>query len=87
MSGPYLVLNSRDGRRQTGDEQGVLYMGAMMTAVMLAFMLGMYRNSRVKTASFGGSAVLFVIALYLARSHVMIGDVPSKAASFRWWTT
>lgn len=52
-----------------------LYMGAMMTAVMLAFMLGMYRNNRVNTAIFGGSALLFAIALYLARSQSMIGDV------------
>lgn len=52
-----------------------LYMGAMMAAVMLAFMLGMYRNSKLNTAIFGGSAVLFAIALYLARSQSMIGDV------------
>ncbi len=52
-----------------------LYMGAMMAAVMLAFMLGMYRNGRMNAAIFGGSAVVFAIALYLARSQSMIGDV------------
>lgn len=52
-----------------------LYMGAMMAIVMLAFMLGMYRNTTVNGAIFGGAAVVFVVALYLARSQSMIGDV------------
>ncbi len=52
-----------------------LYMGAMMTAVMLAFMLGMYRNKTVNGAIFGGATVVFVVALYLARSQATIGDV------------
>ncbi len=52
-----------------------LYMGAMMAVVMLAFMLGMYRNKTVNGAIFGGAAVVFAVALYLARSQSTIGDV------------
>ncbi len=52
-----------------------LYMGAMMTAVMLAFMLHMYRNKKLNIAIFAGSAIVFAVALYLARSQSMVGDV------------
>ena len=52
-----------------------LYMGAMMAVVMLTFMLGMYRNKQVNGAIFSASAVVFLVALYLARSQSMIGDV------------
>ena len=52
-----------------------LYMGAMMTAVMLLFMLSMYRNKVVNGVIFTGAAVVFAGALYLARSQVLIGDV------------
>ncbi len=52
-----------------------IYMGAMMAAVMLAFMRGMYRNKTVNGAIFGGAAVVFAVALYLARSQSMISDV------------
>jgi len=52
-----------------------LYMGAMMTAVMLLFMLGMYRNKVVNGVIFSGAAVVFAGALYLARSQVLISDV------------
>ncbi|MFZ3585235.1 DUF305 domain-containing protein, partial [Loktanella sp. DJP18] len=31
-----------------------LYMGAVMTIVMLAFMLGMYRSKMINAAIFGG---------------------------------
>lgn len=51
------------------------YMGAMMAAVMLAFMLGMYRNRKMNAAIFAVSAVVFVVALYLARSQATVGDV------------
>lgn len=52
-----------------------LYMGAMMTAVMLAFMLGMYRNRRANMGIFAGAAIVFLVSLYLARSQRTIGDV------------
>ena len=39
-----------------------LYMGAMMTMVMLTFMLGMYRNKALNGAVFGGATIVFVVA-------------------------
>lgn len=51
-----------------------LYMGAAMAAVMLAFMLGMYRNTRFNTAIFAGAALVFSGSLYLVRSQDPIGD-------------
>lgn len=49
-------------------------MGAAMAGVMLSFMLGMYRNTRLNLAIFAGSAVVFVLALFLVRSQVTVGD-------------
>ena len=52
-----------------------LYMGAMMSAVMLAFMLGMYRSARTNVVIFIASALVFVGGLALARSQRTVGDV------------
>lgn len=52
-----------------------LYMGATMTAIMLAFMLAMYRDARKNTLIFGVAMLVFVAGLYLARSQSVIGDV------------
>ena len=52
-----------------------LYMGAAMAIVMLAFMLAMYEDRRKNAAIFVGSALLFIVALYLARSQATVGDV------------
>lgn len=52
-----------------------LYMGATMAVIMLAFMLAMYKDRRTNVAIFGGSAVLFALALFLARSQATVGDV------------
>jgi hypothetical protein len=52
-----------------------LYMGAIMAIIMLAFMLGMYKNRTVNMAIFGGSAVFFALALWLVRSQETVGDV------------
>lgn len=52
-----------------------LYMGAMMTVVMLAFMLGMYRDRRANVVIFSGAALVFAVFLYLARSQRTVGDV------------
>ena len=52
-----------------------LYMGATMTIVMLAFMLGMYTDRRVNLAIFGAAAIVFALALYLVRSQDTVGDV------------
>ena len=52
-----------------------LYMGAAMAVIMLAFMLGMYRNRNANVAIFAGSAVVVAVALFLARSQRTVGDV------------
>ncbi len=52
-----------------------LYMGAAMTVIMLAFMLGMYRNQRANAAIFGGAIVVFLLFLFLARSQRTVDDV------------
>ena len=52
-----------------------LYMGAAMAVVMLAFMLGMYKNAKANIAIFIGSAVVFAAAMLLVRSQETVGDV------------
>ncbi len=52
-----------------------LVMGATMAIIMLAFMLGMYPNSRVNLGIFAGSAVVFALALWLVRSQATVEDV------------
>ena len=52
-----------------------LYMGAAMAVVMLAFMLGMYRNRKANAAIFVGAALLFAGAFALVRAQSTVGDV------------
>ena len=52
-----------------------LVMGATMALIMLAFMLGMYRNRTANVAIVLGSVALFAVALYLVRSQTTVGDV------------
>lgn len=52
-----------------------LVMGAAMAVVMLGFMLHMYPDRKVNIGIFAGSAVVFVLALYLVRSQATVGDV------------
>ena len=52
-----------------------IYMGSAMTIVMLAFMLGMYRDRRKNMMIFVGSSVLFALGLWMARSQRVAGDV------------
>lgn len=52
-----------------------LYMGAAMAVIMLSFMLGMYGNKTLNTAIFVGSALVFVLAVYLVRSQATVGEV------------
>lgn len=52
-----------------------LIMGAAMAIVMLAFMLGMYRNRAANIAIFAGAALLFALSLFLVRSQTTVGDV------------
>ena len=46
-----------------------------MAAVMLAFMLHMYRNRRTNALIFVGAALVFTVFLLLARSQRTVGDV------------
>ena len=52
-----------------------LLMGAAMAVVMLSFMLAMHKSRRANIAIYGGSAVLFALALWLVRSQSTVGDV------------
>jgi hypothetical protein len=50
-------------------------MGGAMMAIMLFFMLGMYKNSRINTVIFMGSALMIVLAVWLVRSQVTVDRV------------
>ena len=52
-----------------------LLMGAAMAVVMLSFMLAMHKSRRANAAIYGGSAVLFALALWLVRSQSTVEDV------------
>ena len=52
-----------------------LVMGAAMAIVMLAFMLGMYKNGRRNAAIFLGAAAVFAVSLWLVRSQRTVDDV------------
>ena len=52
-----------------------LVMGATMAIIMLAYMLHMYKNRTVNAAIFAGSAIVFVIALWLVRSQATVDQV------------
>lgn len=51
-----------------------LLMGATMAIVMLAFMIGMYKNTKINIGIVFGGVVLFVLATFLVRSQVTVGD-------------
>ena len=52
-----------------------LVMGATMAIVMLAFMLGMYKNQRTNAGIVIGSVFVFSAALWLVRSQATVADV------------
>lgn len=52
-----------------------LVMGATMAMVMLAFMLGMYSNRKTNALIFVGSALVFLVALWLVRSQATVDQV------------
>ncbi|MEO8241516.1 MAG: DUF305 domain-containing protein [bacterium] len=52
-----------------------LYMGAVMAVIMLAFMLGMYRDKSKNIAIFAGSIVVFAVSLFLVRSQSTVDDL------------
>jgi len=49
-----------------------ILMGATMAFVMLAFMLGMYRNTALNVAIFIASVAVFALSLWLVRSQVTV---------------
>lgn len=52
-----------------------LVMGASMAIVMLAFMLGMYKDKRCNVAIFVGATLVFGISLWLVRSQTTVDEV------------
>jgi len=50
-------------------------MGAAMAVIMLTFMRGMYADNRVNIAIYIGSALIFILALFLVRSQTTVQDV------------
>ena len=52
-----------------------LIMGASMMAIMLAFMLGMYKNRTMNLAIFVGAALLMALSIWLVRSQVTVSGV------------
>ncbi|WP_242187558.1 DUF305 domain-containing protein [Sphingomonas sp. CARO-RG-8B-R24-01] len=52
-----------------------IVMGATMAIIMLGFMWSMYKNRSVNLAILAGSAVVFVLALWLVRSQETVDDV------------
>jgi hypothetical protein len=52
-----------------------LIMGGAMMAIMLGFMLGMYKNRKVNIAIFIGAGLLLLSAIGLVRSQVTVSDV------------
>ena len=52
-----------------------LVMGATMSVIMLAYMMGMYKNQRANIGILGGSLAVFAVALWLVRSQATVDDV------------
>lgn len=51
-----------------------LLMGSTMAVVMLGFMLGMYKNSKINIGIIAGSILLFVLGTFLVRSQNTVED-------------
>ena len=52
-----------------------LIMGAAMMAIMLGFMIGMYKNKTANIAIFVGAGLLLVASIWLVRSQITVSDV------------
>lgn len=52
-----------------------LLMGATMAIVMLAFMLGMYKNTKINIGIISGSILLFGLGTFLVRSQNTVDDI------------
>ena len=51
-----------------------LIMGSVMAIVMLLFMWKMYENKKVNAAILAGSALVFMLSLWLVRSQTTVDD-------------
>ncbi len=49
-------------------------MGAVMAIIMMGFMWGMYKNTKLNIAIMAGGVAVFGLALFLVRSQSTIGD-------------
>lgn len=49
-----------------------IMMGATMAVIMLAYMLGMYSNTRLNIAIFAAAIIVFALTLWLVRSQVTV---------------
>jgi len=49
-------------------------MGAAMSVIMLSLMRGMYSNTKINLAIYLGSLLVFLAALFLVRSQILVGD-------------
>ena len=56
-----------------------LLMGATMTVIMLAYMLGMYSNMQLNIAIFVGAIIVFALSLWLVRSQVTVSRAELNA--------
>lgn len=52
-----------------------MIMGGAMMAIMLFFMLGMYKNSRANAAIFIGAGLMLLLAVWLVRSQITVTGV------------
>lgn len=51
-----------------------LLMGSTMAVVMLGFMLGMYKNTKINVGIIAGSILLFTLGTFLVRSQNTVDD-------------
>ncbi|MEO6092741.1 MAG: DUF305 domain-containing protein, partial [Novosphingobium sp.] len=57
-----------------------LLMGAVMAVIMLVFMWGMYKNTRLNVGILVGSMAVFALSLWLVRSQETVDDVSYMTA-------
>ncbi|MBL1137353.1 MAG: DUF305 domain-containing protein [Chloroflexi bacterium] len=69
------IYQFSDARWSATNFYMTLMMGATMTVIMLGFMHSMYKNMRMNVAIYLGSVVVFLVMLYLVRSHTTVQDV------------
>lgn len=55
-------------------------MGSAMAIIMLTFMRGMYSSKKINLAIYLGSVAVFLVALFLVRTQVAVGDLSYMSA-------